>query len=145
MPNRIASFAVLFFSFALLMLGFQPPPGSPIIGFFGKELPIPVPSLGAYRVMGLIAIALSLFFIIVALRKKWSDNVESVVLGRNNLSYIMFIIFWLVSLASFIKGISGMVSSSPPAWIVDLVTYFGLALVFITIPILYGKWFLEKK
>jgi hypothetical protein len=77
MPNRMMSFAVLLFSFAIALLGFQPKAGTPTASY-NREFHVPVitPPVQTYWVFGSLVIAASLFFIVVAYRRGWSKSVK---------------------------------------------------------------------
>jgi len=121
MMNRIVSFGVLLFLFSLALLGFQPKGES-----ITYTINIPVFSIEHYRVMGMIAIALSLIFLITAIRREWSEWAERI-LDRREIFFPVFVIFWFLYTISYIKGFAGIVETSPPAWLADLVFYFGFA------------------
>lgn len=143
MPNRMMSFAVLLFSFAVALLGFQPKAGTPTISY-NREFHVPVVKLPvqSYWALGVIVIVASLFFIVVAFRGKWHRRVEDFVDKRA--SYPAFLIFWLVYVATWLKGVTAILAVSPPAWIVYLVLYFGFALIWV-IPVLSVKRWSELK
>jgi hypothetical protein len=140
MPNRMVSFAVLLFAFAVALLSYQPKAGTPIFSF-NREFYVPVVTLPvqAYWVLGAIAIASSLFFIVVACRRKWREHVEKF-LTENPYSYSTgSLIFWLVYIVTWAKGVGAILSISRPAWIVYLVSVFGFVLIWF----IYGISFKE--
>jgi hypothetical protein len=144
MPNRMMSFAVLLFSFAVALLSFQPKAGTPTVSY-NRELHVPVVTLPVqnYWALGAIVIAASLFFIVVAFRGKWHRRVEDFVDKRA--SYPVFLIFWLLYVVTWLKGVVAILSISPPHWVVYLVLYFGFALIWV-IPVLFVKgWFELRK
>jgi hypothetical protein len=131
MPNRMVSFAVLLFSFAVAMLSYQPKAGVPIFTVY-KEFNVFAVVLPVqwYWGLGSIAIAGSLFLIVVAFRKKCREKVEEVVTKRWYLWYLWFIISFGTYLLTFLKGVGAVISVSPPSWIVYLVFYPGFVLFF---------------
>jgi hypothetical protein len=79
----MVSFAVLLFSFAVVMLGYQSEPGAPIFNYYAEfhVFALTFPALW-YQVLGAIAIVGSLFLIGSAFPKKWREHVEEVVSKR---------------------------------------------------------------
>jgi hypothetical protein len=143
MPNRMVSFGVLLFSFGVLLFGFKPKES----GFdfsMDKQYYVPtvtVPVL-VYWILGAIAIGMSLFFIIAASRRKWRESVEEFV--NTKAYYPGFVVFWIVYIMGFLKGVAAVISVSPPAWVVYLVFYYGFIL-FLLIPVMYFKGLSESK
>ena len=136
MPNRTVSLALLLFSFAVTLMAFQPPVDAPLVSYSQRfhVVTATLPVL-AYRILGAVATAGSLFFILLAFRKRWSERVEYVVTNSWNLHYLGFCGFWSVYAITYLKGVGAVVAISPPAWVVYLVFYFGFAL-FLAIPVL---------
>ena len=142
MPNRIVTFAVLLFSFAVILFSFKPPEGTPVASINGQfHVPVVTLTVGYYYVFGAIAIAASLFFTVVACRRKWREHVEKFV-DKPYLYYPGFVIFGSVYTITWLKSVASILSISPPHWVVYLVFYFGLAL-FLFISVLYFKGLLE--
>jgi hypothetical protein len=136
--NRVVSFGVLVFFFAVVMLSFQP--SAEPVSFVLSIPPFPT---WWYRVLGIAAIAISLAFLITAIRTKWSEKAEAWL--ANQVVYpIWFIIFEGLYTISFLKGIGTVIESSPPKWIVYLAFYFGFAL-FLYIPVIAFKHWPRKQ
>ena len=129
MMNRVVSFGVLLFVFSLTLLGFQPKGES-----ITYTISIPMFSIEHYRVLGMIAIALSLISLIMALRREWSERVEKI-LDKREIFFPVFLVFWALYTISYIKGFAGVVEASPPAWLATLVFCFGFA-VFLLLAII---------
>ncbi len=143
MPKRIVAWGVLLFSFAIISLGYLPEENGFSAGF-NKEYLVPfitIPVLG-YRIMGAIAVVVSLCLVISAFWGKWSNNIEEFVIEK--IHYLLFVIYWIVYIMGYLKGINAVISNSPPAWVVYLVFYPGFIL-FLLIPVLYVKWLFELK
>ncbi len=143
MPKRLVSWGVLLFSFAMILLAYEPADSGWSYNFdWTYHVPIiTMPNLG-YWIMGGIAIGLSLFFMIGALRNGWHEKIEKFVHERAY--YPGFIVFWIVYIIGFIKGVGAVISLSPPSWIVYLVFFSGLVL-FLLIPFMYFKGLSELK
>lgn len=135
MPIRSISIAALLFSFAVILLGFQPKPDTHIIFDMSLTLPVQV-----YWVLGTFSIAGSAFFIVVGFRRKWREPVERFMTGHYAY-YPASVVFWGVYTISWLKGISNVASiSEPNSWIFQLVLYYGFIL-FICIPIMsFKEW-----
>ncbi len=135
MMNRSVSFGVLLLLFSLALLGIQPKGES-----ITYTVNIPFFSIEQYRVMGMIAISLSLIFLIMAIRREWAEWAERI-LDRKGAFFPVFIIFWGLYTISYIKGFAGVIEASPPAWLAGLVFYFGFAVFFFLAMIgLRGLW-----
>jgi len=138
MPNRMASFAVLFFSLAITLLAFQQPSGTP------QHLLVPSVTLPilVYRILGLFATIAAVFFIVVAFfpesRRK---TVEEWITNRPDTHWPGFIIFWSVYTIAYLKGVAAVITISPPVWVVYLVSYFGAALFLVLPALAFRKWF----
>lgn len=134
--NRIVSFGVLLFSFALVMLAFQPE---------GKPVVFTIPEFPAewYRGLGIAAIVISLAFLIMATRTGWNETAENIL--ANRLVYnVWLVIFEGIYILTFLKGYVEVHRASPPTWIDNIVFYFGFALV-IYIPIIASKYSPKKR
>jgi len=130
MPNRMMSFAVLLFSFAVALLGFQPKAGTPTASY-NREFHVPVitPPVQTYWVVGSLVIAASLLFIIVACRQDWSKSVKTFMTQRAYIYLPVSLVFWLLYVVTWLKGVAAILSISPPHWVVYLVFYFGFVLI----------------
>jgi len=139
MPNRVVSFAVLLFSFAVTLFGFKAKTDTPIISY-DREFHVPVVTLPAqaYWVVGAIAILGALFFMVAASKQKWREPVEAFVTKNPYAYYPGFVVFWGVYAVTFLKGVGAVMLVSPQAWVVLLAFYFGF-LLFMIIPIISFK------
>ena len=119
MPNRMMSFAVLLFSFAVVLLGFQPKAGTPTASY-NREFHVPVitPPVQTYWVVGSLVIAASLLFIIVACRQDWSKSVKKFMTQRAYIYLPVSLVFWLLYVVTWLKGVAAILSISPPHWVV---------------------------
>ncbi len=144
MPNRMMAFGVLLFSFALALFGFQQKTDAPTLSY-DRDFHVPVMTfpVQTYWVIGAIAIAGSLFFMVLAFRKDWSEPVQNFMTRYIYLP--VSLLLWLLYTLTFLKGLAVILSISPPAWIVYLVFYSGFVL-FLVIPVLFFKeWFKSMK
>jgi hypothetical protein len=130
--NRILSFGVLLFSFALVMLGYQPSQ-TPVSTTFIPPFEF---SLVEYRVIGLVAIFASLLFFIMAGKRTWSAIAEKW-LNYPWLYPLWGTIFEGLYILGFLKGFVSIVKVSPPAWVVNTVFYFGFVLAIYIIYVFY--------
>jgi len=133
--NKLVSFGVLLFSYALVMLAFQP--GEPV------RFTIPEFPTANYRVLGIIAIVLSLAFLVMATRKGWSEWAEKI-LGYRWVYGIWSIIFEGLYILSFLRGYIEVHKAALPVWLDNTVFYFGFALA-VYIPIIVSKYYPKKK
>ena len=137
MPSRTMSLGVLLFVFGLLMFGFKPAETGWDF-YFDMQYHVPIvtiPMIG-YWILGALALVLSLFFIIVAFNKKWSENIATFVTEKIHLP--LFVIYYGMYTVSFINAVGKVISLSPPVWIGTLSFSFGFAL-FLSIPVVYFK------
>jgi hypothetical protein len=142
MPKRIVSWAVLLFSFAIISFGYKSETNQWGVSFDNETIipNISIPYI-VYEVLGIIAIAVSIFFIFASFYK-WRETVEEWVNKKGY--YPSFIIFIVVYGIGFIRGLSAVISIEPPIWIRYLVLCFGLGLLVILI-IWYVKGIAELK
>lgn len=143
MPKRLVSWGVLLFTFAMILLAYKPAESGWSYSFdWTYHVPIvTMPNLG-YWIVGVIAIGLSLVFIVGAFRNDWHEKIGKFV--NEKAYYPGFIVFWLVYIIGFIKGVGAVISISPPSWVVYLVFFYGLAL-FVIIPFMYFKGLSELR
>jgi hypothetical protein len=135
MPKRIVSWSVLLFSFAIISLGYKPETNQWGFGYDSQfHVPFMTSPYIVYEIFGVVAIVLSLFFIIASFRKTWRERVEEFI--NTKAYYPSFVIFWIVYILGYVKGISSVISISPPTWVVLLAFYYGFIL-FLLIPIMY--------
>jgi hypothetical protein len=137
MINRLASWGLTLFSFAMILLAFKPADSGWSASFdWTYHVPIiTIPNLG-YWITGGIAVVLALFLIISAFPEKWSKRVEDFITER--VDFLWFIIYWFVFTVGYLKGIGSLISSSQANWLVGSVFFVGFAL-FLLIPAHYFK------
>ncbi len=133
--NRIVSFGGLLFSFALVMLSFQPE-GKPVV-FTIPEFPVEW-----YRGFGIAAIIMSLTFLITAAKKGWSEWAGNI-LDSRLLYGVSSIIYEGVYILSFLRGYIEVHKTSPPPWIDYTVFLFGI-IVAAYIPMITLKFYPKK-
>ncbi len=119
MVKNIISFGVLLLLFALTMFGFQPTQDN-----ITYTIRIPVFSAEHYRIIGTVAIALSLVTLFLSINKKWTEKTEKLIEKRPAF-FPIFMIFWGLYTISYLKGFAEIVSNSPPSWVSNLVFYSG--------------------
>lgn len=137
MPKSIVSWAVLLFSFAMILLVYKPADSGWSYSF-DRMYHVPIVTMPnvAYWIMGAIAVGLSLFFVVASLRSKWRGSVEDFV--NTKAYYPSFVVFISVYIIGFIKGLGAVMSISPPIWVGNLVFYYGLIL-FVLLVIMYFR------
>ena len=128
MTKKSIMWGVLLFSFAMILLAYEPAASS-------------VLSL-VYRIMGGIAGVLSLFLVISAFWEKWSKTVEDFI--KERLDFLLFIIYWFVFIIGYLKGIGSLISNSQSNWLVESAFYGGFVL-FLLIPAHYFKWLYARR
>jgi hypothetical protein len=123
--NRILSFGIMLFSFAMVILGYKPsdnPVSTGIIPAF--ELP-----KLSYQIVGVAAMLVGLTFIAMAGKANWAKTADKW-LNIPAIYPVWFIIYEGLYTLSFLKGFINIFNSSQPAWIRYAVFYVGYALVF---------------
>jgi amino acid transporter len=95
-------------------------------------------SAGWYRTLGVGALAIAVFFLVLGARKKWSD------FGDRLLNSWMYPIWWVIYfglyIISFLKGYVTVMQANQPDWIQYSVFFIGYAAMLYIAVMAYVKW-----
>ncbi len=131
--NRVMTFGILLFTFAMTILGYQVNPTDT------SNFIVPLMPHEFYQITGIIAVVISVFFLVLAARKKWSEWGEKILSG-GTLYPIWFILYFGLYIISFLKGLVGIVGAKQPSWIMYPVFFIGYAAIFYIFIIVLKYW-----
>ena len=132
--SRMLSHGVLLFFFSLVLLAVKQPSTPVIFGFELFTFPI-----WSYTALGIIAVVISLLFMIAVFWNWLRDRLENFLKERQGsrwgaiIEYLYFVVFWLVYTVSWLKGLSFIPTDE---FIFDVVFCFGF-IWFLIIPVAF--------
>lgn len=136
--NKYAlSQGILLFFFALILLGVK----QSTLTLFGFEIfTLPI---WAYTILGIIALAMSILFMIAIFRRQLAVKLESFLEARPSPWYMYgyWVIFWLVYIAGWLKGLSSIPAEE---FGFKIIYWIGVVWFFI-IPIAWFKVIFQRR
>jgi len=139
--RHILSDGILLFLFSLILFGVKP---STLVIFGFEIFAFPIWS---YMALGIIALALSISFMVAIFWKQLAARMESVLEERSRshwqafIQYLYFVVFWLVYIVSWLKGLSAI-----PAEQFIFSVAFGIGFIwFFVIPITWFKVIFQRR
>jgi len=126
--GRMLSYGILFFLFSMVLLGL--PEGT--LTLFGRRI-FTFPA-GLYDAFGIIALVISVVFIVAVFRQRMATKLEEFLVERSQsrwqslAQYLYFVVFWFVYTIGWLRGLSVIPAGE---LIFHVAFWFGAVLFFI--------------